>query len=214
MPHRSAEDVQGDQRPQSRAASSALRGRLRRQSQAKRWLLEELRTPEAIEAASHINPTVVKVKLYPRRVSLHGEHRTTMKGSVHDVAEWAENTVGQKVDVGFCHYYGDANCVHESREVTMPQEHEQLKGYYTPIQTCPKCKGGINGRATREMGDYPFMRGLVQRWSRVWWAPWRRRDYCALICPHCKEIVGWESPLPSKSPSLDDSGKGAYRRPA
>ncbi len=39
----------------------------------------------------------------------------------------------------------------------------------------------------------PFMRGMVQRSKRKWFIG-KRHDYCAIICSHCKQIIGWESP--------------------
>ncbi len=48
---------------------------------------------------------------------------------------------------------------------------------------CPRC-----GAAPFDQ----FLPGLVERWGRVWWAPWRRRPPYAVICRACKQLVGWE----------------------
>lgn len=66
----------------------------------------------------------------------------------------------------------------------MPNEYTLLKNHPVPLQTCPKC-----GETFKT-----FMRGQVMRNERWFWIG-PRRDYCALICSACKEIVGWESPL-------------------
>jgi len=62
----------------------------------------------------------------------------------------------------------------------MPSEYGELKNKIRPIARCPTCGCSFK----------PFMRGQVQSW-------WRRllgRRYCAVICSHCKEVVGWERP--------------------
>lgn len=46
---------------------------------------------------------------------------------------------------------------------------------------CPEC-GAKNPE---------FLRGLVQRSKRFLWV---KRDYCAVICHNCKNIIDWESP--------------------
>lgn len=66
----------------------------------------------------------------------------------------------------------------------MPVECSQLHSAPVAIETCPLCQAAP---------FRPFLRGLVQRWPRKWWIG-PRRDYCALICWECKEIVGYESP--------------------
>jgi hypothetical protein len=38
----------------------------------------------------------------------------------------------------------------------------------------------------------PFLRGIVARSARPWWAPWRKRAAWAVICHRCMEIVGYE----------------------
>jgi hypothetical protein len=51
------------------------------------------------------------------------------------------------------------------------------------VNTCPCC------------GARPFdqfLPGIVTRWGRVWWAPWRRRPPYAVICRACKATVAWE----------------------
>jgi len=69
----------------------------------------------------------------------------------------------------------------------MPAEVLLLEGQPSPITACPKC------------GDSPFrpfLRGQVQRWPYSWRTLWLpigpMRDYCALICWSCKEIIGYE----------------------
>ncbi len=67
----------------------------------------------------------------------------------------------------------------------MPIECSLLDDAPVPVITCPDC------------GDSPlraFMRGQVQRLPFLWYAPWRKRPYCAVICWHCKGIVGYETP--------------------
>lgn len=66
----------------------------------------------------------------------------------------------------------------------MPVECDLLSSAPVPLARCPKC-----GATPFD----PFMRGEVQRFRRSWWFG-RKRDYCALICWQCKEIVGYESP--------------------
>jgi hypothetical protein len=66
----------------------------------------------------------------------------------------------------------------------MPIEATQLDKQAEPFEQCPKCHA------------YPFratMRGLVQRSKRRWLIG-KKRDYCAVICSSCNEIVGYESP--------------------
>lgn len=65
----------------------------------------------------------------------------------------------------------------------MPKEYERLRKLPTPFFNCPKCHKEFE----------PFLRGLVQRAKRWFWIG-PRRDYCALICRSCKQIVGWETP--------------------
>jgi hypothetical protein len=64
----------------------------------------------------------------------------------------------------------------------MPVECRLLEGKPVPIKECPKC-------GARPFT--PFLRGEVQRAKTFVWRP---RDYCALICSDCKELVGYESP--------------------
>lgn len=66
----------------------------------------------------------------------------------------------------------------------MPIEYTLLKDQPCPIIVCPACDEPFR----------PFMRGVVQRSKRWLWGLGPRRDYCALICWECKEIVGYESP--------------------
>ena len=64
----------------------------------------------------------------------------------------------------------------------MTKEYVALKGRPRPYANsiCPKCGGWLTD----------FMRGMVQSgWRRL-----LRMKYCAVICPTCKEIVGWEKP--------------------
>ena len=63
----------------------------------------------------------------------------------------------------------------------MPPEAGMLSDRPPPVDKCPACD--------RRPFD-PFLRGHVQSgWRRFWGRP-----YCAVICCHCKEIVGWEHP--------------------
>ena len=65
----------------------------------------------------------------------------------------------------------------------MPIEYTLLKNQPYAREICPKC----NERFPE------FMRGQVQRSKRFLGFLWKR-DYCAIICHACKEIIGWESP--------------------
>lgn len=65
----------------------------------------------------------------------------------------------------------------------MPVEYDLLNLEPYLFQKCPECKVEFK----------PFMRGLVQRPRRFLGIFWRRK-YCAVICGHCKKIIGWESP--------------------
>ena len=67
----------------------------------------------------------------------------------------------------------------------MPLEVLLLEGKPVPFGACPAC----GARPFK-----PFMRGQVQRRRTRYWFGGERRDYCALICSSCKEIVGHESP--------------------
>lgn len=71
----------------------------------------------------------------------------------------------------------------------MPKEYELLKNMPTPFFNCPKCHKEFD----------PFMRGMVHRAKRWFWIG-PRRDYCALVCGACKEIVGWETPPKARLP--------------
>src|ERR1044072_6600101 len=73
----------------------------------------------------------------------------------------------------------------------MPVEYAILKGRPVPLESCPKC-----GRRFE-----PFMRGMVQSW----WRKALRWPYCAVICGHCKEIVGHDY---AGRCGRDDSDKG------
>lgn len=66
----------------------------------------------------------------------------------------------------------------------MPMEAMWLQGAPLPFDRCPKCGCLFE----------PFLRGQVQRLPVRWWWPFKLRDYCALICRSCKEIVGYERP--------------------
>ncbi len=66
----------------------------------------------------------------------------------------------------------------------MPIESLLLKDAPVPFDYCPACGERF----------VPFLRGMIQRRERSWFGLGSRRAYCALICWHCKEIVGYESP--------------------
>lgn len=68
----------------------------------------------------------------------------------------------------------------------MPIEVELLKSAQWKFSYCPKCN----------MPFTPFMRGQVHR--SKWWF----KNYCAVICSNCKQIVDWESP-PRKQRDYD-----------
>lgn len=80
----------------------------------------------------------------------------------------------------------------------MPIEATLLDGKPVPLEECPLCRGRISGESlfsgALHPAEVPFLRGMVQRFWRPWWAPWRTRPYCSFICPHCKNILGWEDP--------------------
>lgn len=90
---------------------------------------------------------------------------------------------------------------------TLPEEALTLTDQVPPISACPFCGQSIKIGMIFEPGT-PFMRGMVQRSRRSWYAPWRTRPYCAVICPDCKEIVGWEEPGGAFEPV---KVKGPYR---
>ncbi len=75
----------------------------------------------------------------------------------------------------------------------VPEEAVSLHSQPPPFTACPEC-GGTIGEGNIFKPETLFMRGMVQRSKRPWYAPWRTRPYCAVICPHCKEIVGYEEP--------------------
>lgn len=66
----------------------------------------------------------------------------------------------------------------------MPQESRDLYDLAGPFDVCPECFTVILE---------PFIRGTVQRSKRFLGFLWKR-DYCAVICPDCKRVIGWESP--------------------
>lgn len=68
----------------------------------------------------------------------------------------------------------------------MPIEYTLLKDQPCKIKTCPNCGKPFE----------PFLRGQVQRPRRWLGFLGPKRDYCALICAECMEIVGHESPPP------------------
>ncbi len=73
----------------------------------------------------------------------------------------------------------------------MPTEPALLSQQSYALEQCPNCSE-----------PFPeFMRGLVQRSKRFLGFLWRR-DYCAVICHKCKDIVGWESPEPVEEVSV------------
>jgi len=76
---------------------------------------------------------------------------------------------------------------------TLPEEAITLTDQEPPLGHCPYCNQEIRAGMIFEPGR-PFLRGMVQRSRRPWYAPWRTRPYCAVICPDCKEIIGWEEP--------------------
>jgi hypothetical protein len=67
----------------------------------------------------------------------------------------------------------------------MPIEASLLSVEPEPFDACPEC-GHMPFRS--------FLRGMIQRSRRPWFGFGKPRDYCAVICSECKEIVGYESP--------------------
>ena len=66
------------------------------------------------------------------------------------------------------------------RDELMPWEFGALRNEPEPFNDCPLC-GRVFGS---------FMRGMVHNGWRKFW----RLEYSAVICQHCKEIVGYEMP--------------------
>jgi hypothetical protein len=135
-------------------------------------------TVEAIEAASKLRAPRVKVKAGSK----------TFKGDVHEVHE--------KV-VELIEFWMMAQYAVDPKQLyggtTLPDEAVSLCDQEPPLPSCPVCKGEIHSGKIDEPGT-PFLRGMVQRSRRPWYAPWRTRPYCAVICPHCKEVIGYEEP--------------------
>lgn len=65
----------------------------------------------------------------------------------------------------------------------MPIEYRLLKNKCYKIKICPIC----------HESNPLILRGEIQRSKRFLWILWKR-DYCAIICHNCKNIIGWESP--------------------
>lgn len=125
----------------------------------------------------------------------------TFKGSVHEVGEKVKELIEfwqvAKYSVDFDRLIGGT---------TLPIEAITLTDQEPPFSSCPSCHEAIRVGQIFEPGT-PFMRGMVHRSKRPWYAPWRTRPYCAVICPHCKEIVGWEAP----GGAFEVERKGPYR---
>lgn len=94
--------------------------------------------------------------------------------------------------------------------MSMPIECAQLYGQPIALARCPKCDKPIE--ATPGSPHEPFMRGELQRTRHAFPWFWKPRPYCAVICPHCKEIVDWEMAFEN---SLIGSAprQGVYRTP-
>jgi hypothetical protein len=73
----------------------------------------------------------------------------------------------------------------------MPEEAVALEKLPPPFIRCIYCAGQIRGGAWHEPCTL-WMRGQVRRSKRSWWPPFRKRPYCAVICPHCRRHLGWE----------------------
>lgn len=92
--------------------------------------------------------------------------------------------------------------------VRMPIEAIQLIGQPVALSKCPKCEGPFDAEYLGP--NEPFMRGLIQRSKYALPRIWRVRPYCAVICPHCKEIVDWETPFCDNS-ARTPVKQGPYR---
>lgn len=75
----------------------------------------------------------------------------------------------------------------------MPIEAVTLEKLKPPVSRCIYCGGEIKA-GTWDQPSTLWMRGQVQRSRRKWWPPFRKRPYCAVICPHCRRRIGWEDP--------------------
>jgi hypothetical protein len=73
----------------------------------------------------------------------------------------------------------------------MPIKYTLLKGKPWPLKNkiCKYCKND-NG------GLEPFLRGQIQSDLRRF----LKLAYCAVICPHCETIIGWEKPTLKRRP--------------
>jgi hypothetical protein len=89
-------------------------------------------------------------------------------------------------------------------DVVIPEEAYTLFDQTLQTHACG-CGSRLHEGKWFEPG-VPLLRGMVHRWHRVWYAPWRTRPHCAVICPDCEQVVGWEEP---KTP--EDTTKGPYR---
>jgi predicted nucleic-acid-binding Zn-ribbon protein len=65
----------------------------------------------------------------------------------------------------------------------MPKEYSMLKNAPEKFDRCPSC---------HNEPFQSFMRGQVQKEKK--WLFIKEREYCAVICKNCKEIVGYEDP--------------------
>ena len=145
--------------------------------QVKRALLS-YGTPRSIEAASKLRSPIVKVKAGSK----------TFNGDVNEVGKQVKGLIERWQ---IFQYAVDPESLYGG--TTLPVEAINLTDQEPLFSSCPVCHGEIKVGKIFEPGT-PFMRGMVQRSRRPWYAPWRTRPYCAVICPHCKEIVGWEEP--------------------
>jgi len=67
----------------------------------------------------------------------------------------------------------------------MPIEYDQLKDAPLPLSRCPSCE---------EVPFATMFRGIVQRRKKKYPPFSAVRPYCAVICAHCGEVVGYEMP--------------------
>jgi len=158
-------------------------------------------TPKSIKDAALLCSPIVKVRAGDK----------VFKGPVGEVHAQVKTLVSLWQLVAPYDEVAEANLNYVGRILVggknpVPKEFLQLEKQPPPFSNCPVCKGDI--KESGFMGqDSLLMRGMVQRSKRLWYAPWKTRPYCAVICPHCKEIVAYENPpltdtafLPQKSP--------------
>jgi len=89
--------------------------------------------------------------------------------------------------------WGDVASIELVSPFSMPDECDRLRGQELPFGTCPFC--GFELHPGEDSDPHtPLVRGMSQRVRRPWWNLWKPRPYCAIICPNCHHVAGWEEP--------------------